>query len=177
LSQMTDPTKNVFDTQDIWPYWRKNKDNFFSFVNPNPRQWIFLPTKEILIPVSGSEIKAIHVSYLLHRWWHQVQAKKNVHTSHLFERVLNWPKEGRYELDVIKSSVPLPEWRNQLYLAQTWLVYLWCSWEEEQAFLANTWFHILICKESSYWVPSIRKERGSLTSSSIKRLVRVLHTR
>jgi hypothetical protein len=29
LSQMTDPTKNVFDTQDIWPHWRKkNKDNF-----------------------------------------------------------------------------------------------------------------------------------------------------
>jgi hypothetical protein len=59
LSQMTDPTKKVFDTQDIWPYWRKNKHNFFSFVNPNPRQWIFSQTKEILIPVSGSEIKTI----------------------------------------------------------------------------------------------------------------------
>jgi hypothetical protein len=59
LSQMTDPTKNLFDTQDIWPYWRKNEKNeddfffFFSFVNPNMRQWIFSPTKKILIPVSG----------------------------------------------------------------------------------------------------------------------------
>jgi hypothetical protein len=25
LSQMTNTTKNVFDTQDIWPYWRKRK--------------------------------------------------------------------------------------------------------------------------------------------------------
>jgi hypothetical protein len=49
----------------------KKRRHFFSFVNPNTRQWIFLPTKEILIPVSGLEIKRynpipIPVSYLLH---------------------------------------------------------------------------------------------------------------
>jgi hypothetical protein len=48
---MTDPSKNVFDTQDLWPYWIKKKKEkkqgqffFFSFLNPNPRQWIFSPT-------------------------------------------------------------------------------------------------------------------------------------
>jgi hypothetical protein len=32
---------------------KKTKTIFFSFVNPNTRQWIFSPTKKILIPVSG----------------------------------------------------------------------------------------------------------------------------
>jgi hypothetical protein len=38
---------------------RKKRRQFFSFVNPNTRQWILSPTKEILIPVSGLKIKTI----------------------------------------------------------------------------------------------------------------------
>jgi hypothetical protein len=34
---------------------KKKQRQFFSFVNPNPRQWIFSPTKEIMILVSGSK--------------------------------------------------------------------------------------------------------------------------
>jgi hypothetical protein len=34
---------------------KKKRSHFFAFVNPNLRRWIFLPTKEILIPVSGSK--------------------------------------------------------------------------------------------------------------------------
>jgi hypothetical protein len=60
LSQKADPTKNVFDTQDLWPYWRKNHV-CFAFVNPNPIQWIFWPTNEILIQGIRLKIKTINV--------------------------------------------------------------------------------------------------------------------
>jgi hypothetical protein len=33
----------------------KKIKTFFAFVNPNLRQWIFLATKEIKIPISGSK--------------------------------------------------------------------------------------------------------------------------
>jgi hypothetical protein len=69
---------------------KKKKKIVFSFVNPNLRQWIFSPTKEILIPVSGSKWRQsnpiqIHVLYLLQCWWaaHVWSASAMIDTSSL----------------------------------------------------------------------------------------------